>query len=146
MKTLIRLLLQKQSDLGLHCFSWPFSRQLAFEILKHLPFTFACSYFTALFMQHCCKNVGIIHLFKHLQCQVPRKLFEQKAAGQENIKHLLKDLASVNVMKKYMCDHFSCIFHLIPNQITLKMLLNIQISFSLHWISLNKMVSACKVS
>ena len=36
-KTLIRLLFQKQSDLGLHCLSEPFfSRQLVFKILEHL--------------------------------------------------------------------------------------------------------------
>ena len=36
-KTLIRLLLQKQSDMGLHCLSTPFYRQLVFGILEHLP-------------------------------------------------------------------------------------------------------------
>ena len=35
-KTQIRLLLQKQSDLGLHCLSRPFCSQLVFEILEHL--------------------------------------------------------------------------------------------------------------
>ena len=35
-KTLIRLLLQKQSDLGLHCLSRPFGRQIVFKILEHL--------------------------------------------------------------------------------------------------------------
>ena len=34
-KTLIRLLLQKQSDLGLHCLSRSFCSQLVFEILEH---------------------------------------------------------------------------------------------------------------
>ena len=27
---------QKQSDLGLHCLSWLFGRQIVFEILEHL--------------------------------------------------------------------------------------------------------------
>ena len=36
-KTLIRLLLHKQSDLGLSCLSMPFGRQLVFETLEHLP-------------------------------------------------------------------------------------------------------------
>ena len=31
---------QKQSDLGLHCLSKHFGRQLVFEILEHLPYTF----------------------------------------------------------------------------------------------------------
>ena len=35
-KTLIRLLLQKQSDLGLHFLSRPFGRHVVFEILDHL--------------------------------------------------------------------------------------------------------------
>ena len=34
-KILIRLLLQKQSDLGLHCLSKHFGRQLVFKILGH---------------------------------------------------------------------------------------------------------------
>ena len=33
-KTLIRLLLQKQSDPGLHCLSSHFGRQVVFEILE----------------------------------------------------------------------------------------------------------------
>ena len=37
-ETLIRLLLKKQSDLGLHCLSWPFDMQVVFEILEHLPY------------------------------------------------------------------------------------------------------------
>ena len=36
-KSLIRLLLQKQSDLDLHCLSRFFGRQHVFEILEHLP-------------------------------------------------------------------------------------------------------------
>ena len=35
-KTLIRLLLQKQSDLGLHFLSRPFGRHVVYEILEHL--------------------------------------------------------------------------------------------------------------
>ena len=35
---MIRLFLHKQPDLGLHCLSRPFSRQLVFEILEHLPY------------------------------------------------------------------------------------------------------------
>ena len=38
-KTLIRLLLRKQSDWGLHCFLGLFSTQLVFEILEHLPYS-----------------------------------------------------------------------------------------------------------
>ena len=38
-KTLIRLLLQKQSDLGLRCLSRPFGWQLVLEISEHLPYT-----------------------------------------------------------------------------------------------------------
>ena len=39
-KTLIRLLLQKQSGVGLHCLFRPFwqATELVFEILEHLPF------------------------------------------------------------------------------------------------------------
>ena len=36
-KTQIRLLLKKQSDLGLCCLLRPFGRQLVFKILEHLP-------------------------------------------------------------------------------------------------------------
>ena len=47
-KTLIRLLLKKQSDLGLHCMFIGLSgRQLVFKILEHLPYTLfdsTCSY------------------------------------------------------------------------------------------------------
>ena len=36
--TLIRLLLKKQSDLGLSCLSGIFGRQLMFEIIEQLPY------------------------------------------------------------------------------------------------------------
>ena len=36
---LIRLLLQKQSDLALCSLSMPFGRQLVFEILEQLPYS-----------------------------------------------------------------------------------------------------------
>ena len=38
-KTLIRLLLQKQSDLGLCCLSRPFGQETIVEILEHLLYT-----------------------------------------------------------------------------------------------------------
>ena len=35
---MIRLLIQKQSDLGIHCLSMPFGQAIiVFEILEHLP-------------------------------------------------------------------------------------------------------------
>ena len=38
-KTLIRLLLQKRSDLRLHCLSWPFRQPtIAIDLLEHLPY------------------------------------------------------------------------------------------------------------
>ena len=40
----ISKLLQKQSDLGLHCFSRPFGRQLVFKILEHLPYKMIVAY------------------------------------------------------------------------------------------------------
>ena len=36
-KILIRLLLQKQSDLGLRCLSMPLGQTTSVEILEHLP-------------------------------------------------------------------------------------------------------------
>ena len=33
-----RTLLQKQSDLGLHCFLFLFGRQIVFKVLEHLPY------------------------------------------------------------------------------------------------------------
>ena len=37
-KTLVRLLLQKKSDLGLHCLSMTFCGQLAFKFSNILPY------------------------------------------------------------------------------------------------------------
>ena len=42
-KTLIRLLLQKQSDLGLHCLPRLLNgRQLVLEVVEHLPYIEKC--------------------------------------------------------------------------------------------------------
>ena len=82
-------------------------------------------------------NIGITHVFSCINIfRVPRMLFEQEA-DRPSVQHHPRDPASVNAMKQ---THVIVI--LVPAQIALKTLLNIKLSIFLHWISLNKMVSA----